>query len=339
MASGEQAHPQIGDVISGYAYTGGDPNRQESWQATGGRESAAQPSLPKVNMQPSFLGRVYGLGSSAAKAAPALLPVAAAIGAGAADPLAAPVTAPLAYAATEGLVSPKDIQQHPVREGLTAASMAIPGPAEAMSYAFPRFAVEHPAMMRLGGAALGGAVGAGLGERSGGGRYGELGGGVGGAFIGYGLGGREAAAQGEKLIQDVLEGSRPLNELPERLLPQYMRQSRALADAYAQMALEKGEKPEMIKIPTGLRNQVQNIYEERSRMSPQMPRVIMTPEEFAQKEGEASYLGAQREAMRPSASARGMAHAAGQHESEWVPSKRGQISTVSQTFRLRGKRP
>jgi|SRR5579872_679410 len=337
MADGNLKPPMPGDMMDGYRYLGGDPSKEENWI------SAEAPKAPAAEMKPSFGGEVYGAGKSIMGAIPKLLPAGAAIAAGAAEPLAAPITAPLAYAATEGLVSPKEIQQHPVREGLTAASMAIPGPAEAVGYAFPRFAVEHPTMMRAGGTVLGGLIGAGAGDRAGGGRYGELGGGVGGAFLGYGLGGREVAAQGEKLIQDTLQGARPLGELPERLLPAYMRQSKALADAHLQLALERGEQPDMIKIPVGRRSQVQNMYEERAKMKPLLPGSIVSPEQYesslARLKSENAGFDPLAEETRRKASAGGMAHAAESHRPEFVPSRRGKTTTLSQSFRLRGKRP
>lgn len=324
--------PTPGDVVDGYRYIGGDPSEQANWM------SAAAP-VPSPQMETSLPGKAYAVGKGALGVVKDIAPAAAAGAAGLAYPPASPVTAPLAYAATQGLINPQEVKEHPITEAIAAGTMALPGPAEAVHYAFPRFAVEHPGLMRAGGALLGGVAGGMLGNKSGVGNYGELGGGIGGAFLGYRLGGAEATEAGKRLVEDVLLGKRPVSELPPRLMRNYLTQAKAIAD----QAMQAGETIDMVQVPVGARKVMEKMQEDRARMVPETPPSIISPEDY---ESSLSRLKASKsgfdplaEETRSAASARGMAHAAGKHSLEFVPAKKGVTITQGKTYSVRPRLP
>ena len=381
---------------------------------------AAMPQPPPESTATKAASLAYRAGKALPSFAREAAPTAAAIGATIAEPLASPITAPLAYASTEGLLNPKEIQQHPIGEGISAATWALPGPLEAARWAAPEIVAKNPLAVKLGGAALGGVVGASLGEQSGYGRYGEMGGAGIGLLGGWRAGSGAVKDAGEKLIGDVLEGKRaesvlpfnlagkfqkeqfdtanmgvrkalatgaglnlseipesarplaqqmfrqaaekqalakqkqmisvggelaenetnklindvinrdkPLSQLPSNLFPRYMSELTARANAYLELAAQQGRDIDKVNVPTSVRQMAEQIREERMKQFAKMPPMIQTPEQIQAAEGRARAFGAVKGELAPEAQARGMAHAAGQHEGEWVPSKRAtRISTT-----------
>lgn len=291
-------------------------------------------SQPQVEMEKSVPGELYHAGEVVGKALPEIAPAAAAVGAGALSGPWAPVTAPLAYGATEGLLNPKEIQEHPVREGLAAASMAIPGPAEAVGYTFPKFAVEHPVAMR-GVGALGGALaGESLGKEYGG-NYGMYGGPVAGALIGYGLGGKLVSAEGEKLIDDVLAGRRPLSELPPQLADKFLSKEARISRLAMERAARSGEPIDTVNIPVGSRKIVTREMEKRARMATPEPTLIVTPEKEAQQQQLDRAYEVATQDLYHKGRFKGMAHAAGEHHVEYVPGSEKFTVQKGQTFKIR----
>ena len=330
--------PSLGQVVNGYRYAGGDPSAETSWVSVTDRQPTG---VPASQMETSGLGTAYGAGKALLGAVPSVLPAVAAGVAGAAAPEIAPFTAPAAYAATEGLINPREIQQHPIEEGIAAGTMAIPGPAQAVKYAFPRFALEHPGMIKAGGALLGGALGGLAGEEAGskaGGQYGALGGGgvgtLGGAFLGYRFAKEELPEIGKQLVSDTLAGVRPESELPEMLRNRYLAEKTRRVNLEYLNALQSGETPATRAMPTSLGRSVEHTMEERAKKVPILPRVVILPEEEAAQAQAARVAEMRAQILHRDARVGGMAHAAQSHETVFEPSKFGESIKISKGSRL-----
>lgn len=336
----EQPRPVPGEVQDGYRYMGGDPSDEKSWFPVD------KPQLPEPPPE-SFGTKAASLAYRAGKAFPGLAreaaPYVAATGATIADPIAAPITAPLAYASTQGLVNPKEIQQHPIREGLMAASMAIPSPAEAVGRAFPKLAYEHPVALRglgaLGGALVGGTLGEEGGSKIGYGPYGGAGGAIGGALVGYGMGGRLATAEGEQLVRDAFAGKRSLSDLPPELADKARGLIIRSAKRAAELAQMTGQKVDTMNLPSTVTSTAEQMVETRMRRVPNLPGGIVSPEEAAAEKQAANYWQSVKGRMEPEGSAIGSAHQTYRHSPEEVLAKRGTRTIETRGFKVRPRMP
>jgi hypothetical protein len=198
------------------------------------------PPVPKMGK--SVMGRAYGPLAATGNVLKQAAPAVAAIGATAADPFTAPVTAPAAYFATKGMLAPKDIAEHPIRETAIASSMGMPLPtmqgAKAAGRAVLGAAGRNPELARILGGVAGAA--AGYGARSTLGELGEFG----GPWVGYRAGG-ELARLGEKHLaattaeRDALGAA--LTELQQGR-EQALEQGRKLLERYGSEAERPSEK-------------------------------------------------------------------------------------------------
>lgn len=215
--------------------------------------------------------------------------------------------------------------------GAEGAARGVRGAAPAAT----EYALKHPEVV-VGAGKTAGLVGGGVaGETFGGGTHGIMPG-I-GAYEGYRLGGDLAGkfvkSAEDRAINDVINEDRPLDSLPERLLPELSRRLQAQEKAYADLMARTGQTPEELNVPKSLRTNLSRYFEERAREKASLPRVISTPEEMAATAQRGRLMGALQKELSPEAKARGMAYAAGQHETEWVPSKRSVIRGVEKTYR------
>jgi|SRR5215831_2070374 len=161
-----------------------------------------------------------------------------------------------------------------------------------------------------------------------------------GGVLGKVIGGPELVrAAEENAIEQVIRGERSLDELPDRLMPRYMSELKARANAYARRSVETGQPIETFKLPTGLKEAVEKTLEEKVKMQPIEPRAVLTEEELQTMSQQQRLTAAQKEAMQPKASMRGMAHAAGEHEEIWRPSARGEKRGTSKSYRIEPRLP
>lgn len=206
-------------------------------------------------------------------------------------------------------------------EAAKTVASKIPSPTTAV--------IEHPVLTRAATTAAGGVLG-----RAGGG-VGEFG----GVYGGYRIGGEIVKYADQKAISQVIDGTRTLDKLPTRLMPQYVRELTARANAYARQAIETGQNVESMKLPKGLKEATQTMYQEQMKMIPQIPRAVLTPEEIQAARQQGVVSRAATEQMRPEAQARGMAHAAGQHQGVWKPAVRGISQTTTKSYKLEPQPP
>lgn len=200
------------------------------------------------------------------------------------------------------------------------------------------FAVRHPEAVELGAGAAGGALGGMTGEHFGGG-YGGLGGGGFGIWEGMRAGRAISRAADDKFINDVIEGRRPFESTPPRLMPRLRSQMDAMRRIYAERAAETGAPIEELRVPTGLRESVAKTYEERAREAANLPKAVLTPEEYRDIQRSQAAYEAMKKGLKGEASLRGTAYAAGRHSTEWVPSKRGITSKLTRSSKILPKLP
>jgi hypothetical protein len=288
----------------------------------------------------SFGHRMGRYGSALMGGLKTAAPAIAAIGATAADPLTAPVTAPAAYFATKGMLAPKDIAEHPIRETAMAASMGAPVPttqgAKAAGRAILGAAGRNPEMARI----LGGIAGAagGYGARSTLGELGEFG----GPWMGWRAGG-ELARLGEKhlaagtaerdalgaALTELQQGREQALEQGRKLLERYGSEAERPSEKEISTALDQLEKygsemgrpweggmaspaaqreaaqaQEVQRVSAGLRNALG----ERALAEREAARAVRTPEEFRATERMGKSQEAVAQMNKPAARARGMIH-------------------------------
>lgn len=246
--------------------------------------------------------------------------------------------------------SPLTIAQEAGEGNLAAIPQALAleqmasAPIKGGAAALPRvreMALEHPEAVTSGGRVVG-AVGGALGGHALM-PVGEELGGIGGAYVGMRVG--EKVGQGlvksveDRAINQVIEGDRPIESLPKRLLPQLRTRMRAQEQAYADVMARTGKDVEELKIPSTLREGAKQMYEERSRQTASTPSLIKTPEELATEQQRGAAFESAAQGIKPEARLRGMSYAAGRHGTEWVPSKRGIETSVQRSSRILPKIP
>lgn len=221
----------------------------------------------------------------------------------------------------------------------TGAGEAASGMRNAMGQLSSKTAgmiARHPAATTIGTGGAGMLLGRIFEGGAGGGEpLGE----VGGGYLGLRSGDVIVRAAENKMIEDAIQGKIPPEALPHRLVPKFRQQRDATASAYARLALERGETPEMIAMPSGIQRTAQRMYEERVRMTPKDPFRIVTPQEDAAEAFRAARARQATGRYQTMARLRGMQQAAGEAEPEYVPSKRGVTTTVTRSSRLLPKLP
>lgn len=218
-------------------------------------------------------------------------------------------------------------------------AMGAEGAIRGMRGAVPmarEYALRNPGTVAGAGKALGMIGGGVAGESLGAGTHGLLPG-I-GAYEGYRLGGdlagRFVKSAEDQALEDVIHGNRQMGSIPDRLLPELSRRLASQEKAYADLMARTGQTPEELKVPKSLRQDLTNYFEERAREKAKLPRMVETPEEIAAKTQRGKAMGRLREELSPEAKMRGMAYAAGQHDTEWVPSKRGVSQTTGRGYRV-----
>lgn len=198
-----------------------------------------------------------------------------------------------------------------------------------------RMVSGSPLLTRIGSAVTGGAIG---GRVLGGGEAGGFGL-LGGVYEGDRLGQAIVRGADESLINKAIAGTSGMDRdaLPVRLRDKYDAEVLKRAQRAVKMAQLTGQKVDLMKLPSSIKEVATDITKETSRKVPVLPRGVLTPEEIAAEQQAGRYFGAVKESMEPEGSAIGSAHQTYRHEAEFTPAEKTSIRTTTKGYRLTPK--